>query len=404
MTYKNLVDNLKDIITAHYMVKTYGYGTISDISVPDNEEPPNYPYVFVNPDSISNGLSSFEWTFNLIVMTQVNDGEDAEVSGQDECIQIIQDIVSTYVSSMDNPLITFEEPFSVTPFKERFSDDVVGATALITLNYGKAIDGCDTPFPPGTGGNRPSGSCPQVLVTDGDDSEHWVDAGGSYSCLPATAKSGIFYQRVIPFDNERTDDPENSVGWLRRYTDTYDYTPPTNPQYIAALANGYEGNDANCRLAQLNAFGNYWRFTDRSGNQYIEVDNNTNPQGNYCIDNLTGLGIYVDVPYDYENYTWAQAIDNAASFTGEGYDDWRLADVGEFLAIYNMNDWVNAWTVAYTPWLNNRLRAYGARLWMGCRDRDGNFVYTITNGGTIATTTSTTLTLPHSIKVRNHFW
>ena len=146
MTYKNLVDSLRNIIESHYFVETYGFGEISDIAVPDNEEPPNYPYVFINPVDISNGLSSFQWTFNMIVMTQVNDGDDSELVGQDECIQIIQDIVSTFISSNDNPFITFEEPFSITPFKERFQDDVVGATANITLNYGKSLDGCNVPI------------------------------------------------------------------------------------------------------------------------------------------------------------------------------------------------------------------------------------------------------------------
>jgi len=404
MTYKNLVDSLKDIITAHYMVKTYGYGTISDISFPDNEEPPNYPYIFVNPVDVSNTRNSFNWTFNLIAMTQVNDGEDSELAGQDECMQIIQDIVSVFTNTNDDPLLDITTPFTVTPFVERFQDDVVGATAVLTINYAKAIDGCDTPFPPGTGAGRPSGSCPQVLVTDGDDSEHWVDAGGSYTCLPATSKSGIFYQRVIPWDNYRDDDPENSVGWLRRYTDTYDYTPPTNPEYISLKANGYEGNDTNCRLAQPNSFGNYWRYTDRGGNQYVEYFGNDNPQGNYCIDHLTGLGIYVEVPQVYENYTWAQAIDAAVAFTGEGYDDWRLADINEYLTILNYNDLNNAWGTAYTPWMNEKMRQYGARYWLGCRNNDGDFNFFQTNGATIGSTTSTTLTLPHSLKVRNHFW
>lgn len=146
MTYKDIINDLKDIIVDHLFVETYGYGNISDISVPDNEEPPNYPYVFLNPQSISMGRTNFATTLNMIVMTQVNDSEDSELAGQDLCVQIVQDILSVYTNTTTTPLLDISTPVNMIPFKERFQDDVVGATATITINYGKAIDGCNTPI------------------------------------------------------------------------------------------------------------------------------------------------------------------------------------------------------------------------------------------------------------------
>jgi hypothetical protein len=401
MTYQFVINRLKEIINAHPFIHTYGYGNLSDIAVPETKEAPDYPYAFINPIQTSVTNKSFSATFNLIVMTQVLDNEDDELFGQSNCMKYINDILSQFVLTNNDPLMSVSFPVNMTPFKERFQDDVVGATAVVTMSYGKPMSVCDSPI---TGLSPSEPYCPQTLVVDGDGSNHFLDAGDSYTCLPATAKEGIFYQRVIPWDNYRTDDPENSVGWLRRYTDTYDYTPPENPKEIAALANGYAGTDANCLLAQDNSFGNRFRYTDRLGNQYVEHFGNDNPQGNYCIDHLTGLGIYVDVPQQYENYTWAEAIDAAVAFTGEGYDDWRLADINEYLTILNYNDLVNAWGTAYTPWMNERLRQYGARFWLGCRNNDGDFNFFQTNGATIGSTTSTTLTMNHSLKVRNHFW
>lgn len=401
MTYQFVINRFKEIIEAHPFIRTYGYGNISDIAVPETKEAPDYPYAFINPVQTQLNQKSFTATFNLIVMTQVLDNEDDELFGQSNCMKYINDILSQFVLTTNDPLLSVGFPVSMTPFKERFQDDVVGSTASVTISYGKGMSVCDSPI---TGLEPSEPYCPQTLVIDGDGSDHFLDAGDTYTCLPATAKSGIFYQRVIPWDNFRTDDPENSVGWLRRYSTTYDYTPPENPKEIALLANGYAGTDANCLLAQNNSFGNRFRYTDRLGNQYVEHLDNKNPQGNYCIDHLTGLGIYVDVPYDYENYTWEQAINAAVAFTGEGYDDWRLADVNEYLTILNYNDLTNAWTTAYTPWMNERMRQYGARFWLGCRNNDGAFNFFQTNGATIGSTTSTTLTMPHSLKVRNHFW
>jgi hypothetical protein len=146
MTYKDLVDRLLVIINSHAMVETTGYGNLSDIEVPDNEEPPNYPYVFINPVNISNGRREFNLTLNMICMTQVVDEEQYEINGQSICIGIIQDVVSQFLMTNQDPLIDVVTPFTITPFKERFQDDVVGATATLVINYGKAIDGCLVPL------------------------------------------------------------------------------------------------------------------------------------------------------------------------------------------------------------------------------------------------------------------
>ena len=148
MTYKDLVDRLLIIANSHDIVELVGYGNISDIEVPDNESPPDYPYVFFNPVNISNDRREFNLTMNLIAMTQVKDKEQNEIDGQSICVGIIQDIVATFIYDTGNidPLIDVVTPFTITPFKERFQDDVVGATATLTINYGKAIDGCNLPI------------------------------------------------------------------------------------------------------------------------------------------------------------------------------------------------------------------------------------------------------------------
>jgi len=148
MTYKDLVDRLLTIANSHAIVELVGYGNISDIEVPDNESPPDYPYVFFNPVNISNDRREFNLTMNLIAMTQVRDKEQNEIDGQSICIGIIQDIVAKFIydTTVSDPLIDVVTPFTITPFKERFQDDVVGATATLTINYGKAIDGCNVPI------------------------------------------------------------------------------------------------------------------------------------------------------------------------------------------------------------------------------------------------------------------
>jgi hypothetical protein len=143
MIYKDILDRLETLANNHYFIEQYGYGNLSDIEVPDNEQPPKYPYMFVNPVNVSQDRRQINFNFNLIMMEQVEEGEDYEIAGQDACITYIQDIVSSFTNSNGNYLMDVQLPFSITPFKERFQDSVVGATANITISYAQSLDYCN---------------------------------------------------------------------------------------------------------------------------------------------------------------------------------------------------------------------------------------------------------------------
>ena len=143
MIYKDILDRLETLANNHYFIEQFGYGNLSDIEVPDNEQPPKYPYIFVNPVNISQNRKYIDFNFNLIMMTQVEEGEDNEIFGQDSCVTFIQDIVSAFTNSNGNYLMDIQLPFNITVFKERFQSNVVGATANITISYAKALDYCE---------------------------------------------------------------------------------------------------------------------------------------------------------------------------------------------------------------------------------------------------------------------
>ena len=157
MTYKYIIDRLKAIAASHKMVKLVGYGQISDISYPETEKAPDYPYVFINPVSVNLNTNVFSVTVNLIAMTQVIEDSNSKVDAQDkesnilqgqsECMQILNDILAHFQFDMtEDRDMTFSRPVSLTPFVERFQDDVVGATATVTINYAKPMDYCNTPL------------------------------------------------------------------------------------------------------------------------------------------------------------------------------------------------------------------------------------------------------------------
>jgi hypothetical protein len=403
MTYEQLLSRLETIITAHKFIREYGYGDISDIAVPEDRERPDYPYAFINPVNVSVSERQFSATFNLIMMTQVLDSEDDEIFGQSNCMKYINDVLSQFVMTNNDPLISVSFPVNMTPFKERFQDDVVGATAQVTFSYGKAMSVCDSPI---SAISPSTPYCPQVLVIDGDETQHYIDAGDTYSCLPATAKSGIFYQRQIPWENN---DPNvvGSVYWHVQ-NGTYDYTPPSNPLYVASLKNGYEGSDERCLMMQPNQFGNFFRFTNDRGQQYTEgfADSaqNLSDDPRYCIDHLNGLGWYVQrANVDNVNRTFAQAIQFANTFSYNGRGDWRVAGISEYLNSVNFNDYQNSFGNVYCPFIDPVTRNYGGFFHSGTFTKDNQYVAMATNSGTISLSTNPAALRGHILLVRNHY-
>ena len=246
---------------------------------------------------------------------------------------------------------------------------------------------------------------PPVTVTDGDGSTHIVDAGGAYTCLPATARVGIHYQRVIPWD--QNDSGLASYVTAQRAAGAYNYTPPTNPATIAMLDNAYTGTDIGARLADNNRFGNKFRFTNDVGEQYTEGFaenvNNTSSNPRYCIDHLSRLAWYVQDAYnDVVDRTPAQASVYVASFSYAGYSDWRLADAAEYLNAALYADFNNSYTGSYTPFVDDLMRSYGGQLWYGTFTKDDKYLQLVSNGNPLQERTATN-TAHHVLMVRNHF-
>ena len=146
MNYKGIIDLIKVECLNHYFISQFGYGDISDINTPEDKEPPNYPYMFLNPINVSVGNKISTFNFNLICMTQCIDKETDIITNQSRCIEYLMNILSRVNVSLEEPLVEFVEPYDITPFKERFSDDVVGATASLTIIYPNPLDNCDIPI------------------------------------------------------------------------------------------------------------------------------------------------------------------------------------------------------------------------------------------------------------------
>lgn len=164
MTYKDVLDDLTDLLSRHKMIQTWGYGNISDLVSPFRQRDKtklesntaveekdiyniDYPYAFLQPTthSLQKGKSTFN--FNLIMMEMCEDTPEAVIQAQSNCYRYIKDVLAEIYYNFDQKY-DFTLNSSVTPFKEKYNDTVSGMTAAISIEIPTILDDCVAPFEP----------------------------------------------------------------------------------------------------------------------------------------------------------------------------------------------------------------------------------------------------------------
>lgn len=139
MTYKEIVDRIKEVVDNHLMLVDFGYGNLSDIKVDEA----NYPFAFLNPTSHARSGQSVTYRFNLILMDMVKDEDYLKI--QSECQQYIDDILA-HLRFGYNDQVDLTLSVALTPFKERFQDEVAGMTATLEMEVPLRLSDCYTPI------------------------------------------------------------------------------------------------------------------------------------------------------------------------------------------------------------------------------------------------------------------
>lgn len=143
MTYKEIVDRVRDIADRHKMIVDFGYGSLSDIKTNGDDAEADYPYVFLNPTNHTRTGQSITYRFNMIVMEMVYEHDFLTI--QSECQQYIDDILAElrfgFTDQVDLTLNV-----GLTPFKERFQDTVAGMTATLEIIVPSPLNDCIAPY------------------------------------------------------------------------------------------------------------------------------------------------------------------------------------------------------------------------------------------------------------------
>ena len=145
MTYKSIVDKIEGAVNDHAMLYDFGYGQLSDIKVLDEDgDGANYPYAFLVPAGVSRNNQSQVYSFSLIIMEMALTPSDV-LTVQSDCIQYLNDIISVlrYDTTFGGDTLLNS---STQVFRERFQDDVAGATASFQIAIPDPISACLAPI------------------------------------------------------------------------------------------------------------------------------------------------------------------------------------------------------------------------------------------------------------------
>ena len=157
MTYQEIVNRVQSVVNAHYMLKDFGYGDLSDLKTRfentsgDASVQADYPYLFLNPANHVRNLTTMTYNFNMIVMDMAR-GEVADIpydnflTIQSQCQEYIDDVLAAlYYDFTDQPEVMTTN-ISYQVFKDRFQDVVAGMTCSLSIVVPTGLNACIAPI------------------------------------------------------------------------------------------------------------------------------------------------------------------------------------------------------------------------------------------------------------------
>ena len=151
MTYKEIINRVRDIVQAHLQLQSFGYGQLSDLKTQVQlTAEADYPYLFLVPNTHSRSKNVMTYNFNMIVMdmarTEEGDQFGNYITIQSDCQQYIDDVLAhLYWFYQDQPEVQLVN-ITYTPFKEKYQDELAGMTATLTIQVPSIIDDCIAPY------------------------------------------------------------------------------------------------------------------------------------------------------------------------------------------------------------------------------------------------------------------
>lgn len=149
-TYKQVVELFQSIALSHMAVKQFQVGAPSDLDVQTDEHPfQRFPLVFMIPRrSTMDRFGKLVLGFSFIVCDIAKDNvEDLQINTHNNTLMIIQDIFSKIImTDWAEVDMEIETPINLTPWQERYNNNLTGWTAEINVLIKSPFNLCDAAF------------------------------------------------------------------------------------------------------------------------------------------------------------------------------------------------------------------------------------------------------------------
>ncbi|MCK9308690.1 MAG: hypothetical protein M0P99_00275 [Candidatus Cloacimonetes bacterium] len=144
-TYYSVINSFRSIIESHPAVQSFRIGPISSVELPDNELPNiTYPYIHLVAQPSTLGMSTTIFEFDMIIMDLVDAEDlDLQIRAQSQMLEIGRDIIAKYtMTDWGTYRFNISMPLRITPFVERFINDVSGWTFQVRIEALTPLDNC----------------------------------------------------------------------------------------------------------------------------------------------------------------------------------------------------------------------------------------------------------------------
>lgn len=148
-TYKQVVELFESIALSQLAVKQWGVGDISDLDIQTDTHPfQRFPVVFMVPQiSSMDRFGKLTLGFDIICADIAKNQEDLQVNTHNSTLMILQDIFSKIImTDWATVGIEVETPITVTPFLEKYNNNLAGWTANVNIIVKSPFNLCDAAF------------------------------------------------------------------------------------------------------------------------------------------------------------------------------------------------------------------------------------------------------------------
>ena len=145
LSYNQINDLFQAITDAHYQLKRFGSGELSEADVNVFvKESNNYPMLWLTPVNVQTANNTLNYSLNLLVIDVVDKDKNNEQQVLSDNLQIALDIVRLLRYTEDEFNVV-DEPV-ITPFAGRYSEWLAGWALEINLQVDFQLNNCDIPY------------------------------------------------------------------------------------------------------------------------------------------------------------------------------------------------------------------------------------------------------------------